>query len=122
MTPTPVIHRGEIWQVDLGPVVSATGQEIAKIRPCIVVSSDTVGKLELRVVVPLTKWKPEFFTCPWMAKITPQPLNGLTSESAADSFQVKSVSIKRFVQCLGVCTADEMDDVIAALMIVVEAP
>ena len=46
--------RGEIWRVNLDPTI---GAEIKKIRPVIVISSDAVGKLPLKLVVPITEWK-----------------------------------------------------------------
>ena len=43
--------RGEIWLVNLNPTV---GAEIHKTRPAIVISSDYIGKLPLKLVVPIT--------------------------------------------------------------------
>ena len=43
--------RGEIWLVNLDPTV---GAEIQKTRPAIVISSDYIGKLPLKLVVPIT--------------------------------------------------------------------
>jgi mRNA interferase MazF len=43
--------RGEIWLVNLDPTV---GAEIQKTRPAIVISSDCIGKLFLKLVVPIT--------------------------------------------------------------------
>ena len=47
-------RRGEIWMVDLEPV---RGSELQKIRPCVVVSSDGLGKLPVKLVAPITEWK-----------------------------------------------------------------
>lgn len=41
-----MISRGEIWDVEF----TGRGDEIQKIRPCVVVNSDVIGKLNLRVV------------------------------------------------------------------------
>lgn len=47
-----VILRNEIWLIQLEPVV---GAEIRKIRPCLVLSPDSVNKyLKTVVVVPIT--------------------------------------------------------------------
>ena len=43
--------RGEVWDVDFDP---PQGAEIGKTRPAIVMSEDTVGRLPLRIVVPVT--------------------------------------------------------------------
>ena len=44
------IKRGEIWLVNLDPTV---GTEIQKTRPVVVVNSDAVGTLPIRLVAPL---------------------------------------------------------------------
>jgi mRNA interferase MazF len=48
------IKRGEVWLVTLDPTI---GTEIQKTRPVIVVSSDAVGALPIKLVAPLTEWK-----------------------------------------------------------------
>lgn len=47
------IQRGEIWLVNLDPTV---GAEIRKTGPVVVVNSDAVGTLPIRLVAPLTEW------------------------------------------------------------------
>lgn len=89
------INQAEIWLVTFNPT---TGQEISKKRPAIVVSSDQVGKLKLRTVVPITDWKDTYIHYPWMIKIIPNTQNNLSKESAIDCFQVKSLSTDRFIQ------------------------
>ncbi len=49
--------RGEVWLTNLDPTI---GPEIRKRRPSIIVSSDAVGVLPLRVIVPLTDWKERY--------------------------------------------------------------
>ena len=41
--------RGEIWRVDFNPT---KGAEIQKQRPAVVISSDALGKLPLKIVAP----------------------------------------------------------------------
>ncbi len=48
------IRRGEIWLLNLDPTI---GAEIRKTRPVIVVNSDSIGILPIRLVAPLTEWK-----------------------------------------------------------------
>jgi mRNA interferase MazF len=117
MTTTP--RRGEIWLVNFDPSV---GAEIRKIRPAVVMSVDRVARLPLRVVVPLTDWKPQYIHYPWFVRISPTPSNRLTKDSGADAFQVKSVSENRFVQCLGNASAQEIDAIAAAIALVVGKP
>ncbi|MBD2770780.1 type II toxin-antitoxin system PemK/MazF family toxin [Iningainema tapete] len=97
------MHRGEVWLVRLDPTV---GDEIGKIRPVVIVSDETVGLLQLKVIVPITEWKERYAIRDWMVQIDESAENGLTKLSAADTFQVRSISQERFIQQLG-----RMDDV-----------
>ncbi len=45
------MKRGEVWQVNLDPTV---GAEIKKKRPCVIVNKNTLGKLPLKIMVPIT--------------------------------------------------------------------
>ncbi len=45
------MKQGEFWSVNLDPTV---GSEIRKTRPVIIVSDDAVGRLPLKIIVPLT--------------------------------------------------------------------
>ena len=92
------ILKGEIWLVNLDPTL---GDEIRKMRPLIVVSRDALGVLALRVVVPLTGWQDRFEGCDWLVRIDPDASNNLDKPSTADTFQVRSVSTRRFVRTLG---------------------
>jgi len=46
-----------VWLIDFDPAV---GSEIRKVRPAVVVSLDAIGRLPLRLVVPVTDWKPQY--------------------------------------------------------------
>jgi mRNA interferase MazF len=109
--------RGEIWFVDFDPT---QGDEIAKRRPAAVISSDAVGILALRIIVPLTEWKGRYAQQPWFVLIKATSLNGLAKDSAADAFQVKSVSTNRFRQRLGLLTAQQLDDITAATALCID--
>lgn len=111
--------QGEIWLVNLNPT---KGDEISKVRPCVVVSNDDVGKLALRMVVPITEWKDRFADFPWMTILEPDDENGLTKTGAADSFQVRSVSISRFVKKRGVVAEDRIDRIVKAISACVRTP
>ncbi|NLF99301.1 MAG: type II toxin-antitoxin system PemK/MazF family toxin [Lentisphaerae bacterium] len=108
--------RGEIWLVRFNPQV---GAEIEKTRPAVVVSIDAVGRLPLRIVVPVTAWSNDYAQTPWMIHLKPTGTNGLAKESAADAFQVKSVSLRRFDRRLGRVTADQLDDIVQAVALCV---
>ena len=102
------MKQGEIWLINLDPTV---GAEIKKIRPAIIVSDDSLGKLPLKIIVPITDWKDRYEIAPWMVKLEPSSKNGLTKESSADCFQVRSVSQERFVKKLGTISTIILDEI-----------
>src|SRR5437773_7711933 len=99
MNPTPL--RGEVWRIRFDP---AEGDEIKKVRMAVVISEDAIGRLRLKIVVPITEWKPRYTNYPWIVRLAPTRANGLTKDSGADAFQVKSVSQTRFLERLGELT------------------
>jgi len=92
------MKQSDIWLINLDPTI---GAEIKKTRPAIIVSDNTLGRLPLKVIVPVTDWKEKFNIAPWMVKLEPDNLNNLTKISAVDCFQVRSISEKRFVNYIG---------------------
>ncbi len=98
--------QGEIWRVDFAPKV---GDEIDKIRPAIIVSNNSVGRLRLKIVVPVTD--PGANIQSWHVPLKPDVSNGLSKPSIADCFQVKSISNDRFVSKLGALSEEDLDEV-----------
>jgi mRNA interferase MazF len=92
------MKQGEIWLIKLDPTV---GAEIKKTRPVIIVNDNALGKLPLKVIVPITDWKDRYEIASWMTKLEPDKENGLTKISAVDSFQIRSVTQERFVKQIG---------------------
>ena len=80
-----------------------------------IVSDDHLGKLPLKVIVPVTDWKDRYQLAVWMVKIIPDATNGLSKTSSIDCFQVRSVSEKRFVKKLGKLSSVQRDHVKEAL-------
>jgi mRNA interferase MazF len=97
------MKQSEIWLLDLDPTI---GAEIQKKRPAIIVNDDRLGKLPLKVVVPITDWKDRYEIAPWMVRIEPNNSNGLSKISSADCFQIRSLSQERLIKKLG--TIDEI--------------
>jgi mRNA interferase MazF len=93
-----------------------------KVRPAVVVNVPGIGRLPLHIVVPLTDWKPHYANASWFVFIPVSPLNGLSKDSGADAFQVKSLSENRFVQRLGTTTNQQVDDIATAIALCVGAP
>ena len=114
--PAPV--RGEVWWIEFDPTV---GSEVRKTRPAVVASVPSVGVLPLRIVVPVTEWDVRWAEVPWMVHLGRGPRNGLAKDSAADSFQVKSLSLERFRSRLGAVTAGEVEEIAAAVALCVGA-
>jgi mRNA interferase MazF len=98
------------------------GDEIKKVRTAVVISENAIGRVRLKIVVPITEWKPRHANYPWFVHLTPTPTNGLTKDSGADAFQVKSVSETRFLDRLGELQPSELDDIATAIAICVGAP
>ena len=119
MAAVPAPSRGEIWLVDFDPSI---GSEIRKVRPALVVSLDSIGRLPLRLVVPITDWKAHYSAFPWFTEIPAGVANGLIKDSGADAFQTKSISLTRFVRLLGVVTSEQLDAVASGVALCVGAP
>lgn len=119
MAIAPAPKRGEIWLIDFDPAV---GAEIRKVRPAVVLSIDTIGRLPLRMVVPITDWKGLYASFPWFVEVPATPTNGLSKDSGADAFQTKSVSEQRLIRRLGVITAAQLDAIASAIALCVGAP
>lgn len=109
------MRRGEIWLINLDPTI---GAEIRKTRPAVIVNDDAVGILPLKVVVPITDWKERYAVAPWMSKLNPDAENGLSKPSAADAFQVRSLSQERFVRRLGNLSPENLQTISQALAVV----
>jgi mRNA interferase MazF len=109
------MKQGEIWLIDLDPT---KGAEIQKKRPAIIVNDDALGRLPLKVIVPITDWKDRYSIALWMVHIEPNDENGLSKESAADCFQVRSVSQVRLIKKIGFIGSDILEEIKEALKIV----
>jgi mRNA interferase MazF len=111
------MKRGEIWLVNLDPTI---GSEIKKTRPAVIISSDLVGILPLKIVVPFTDWKDRYASATWMVRIDPDTSNGLSKSSAADGLQVRSVSQIRLTKRLGVLTPLQVAQIVQAVVNVLQ--
>jgi mRNA interferase MazF len=91
------IKYGDIVLMDFNPV---RGAEISKIRPCIVVSNDTITTYSpLVVVIPLTSNIKKILSFHLLIKISHK--NGLANNSKALTEQIKSLDKSRLVKKLG---------------------
>lgn len=111
------IRRGEIWLVNPDPTV---GAEIRKTRPVVVVSSNAIGVLPIKLVAPATEWKEGRATSIWHVQIAPDSKNKLAKLSSVDTLQLRGVDTQRFVQKLGEVSSVVMRQIAAAIAAVVE--
>lgn len=109
--------RSEIWIVNLDPTI---GSEIKKSRPAVVISSDDIGKLPLKLISPITSWKEYFEDNIWHIKILPDNINGLTSVSAVDVLQTRCIDSARLIRKLGELKPAEMKEIVLGLNSIIE--
>jgi mRNA interferase MazF len=94
----------EVWDVRLDPT---RGDEMKKCRPCLVITPPGIGRLKLSTIVPFTEWDASYKRVEWLIHVEYNAVYGLTEYqhgSAADCFQVKSLSHDRFITKLGEMT------------------
>lgn len=109
--------RGEIWLVNFDPTI---GTEIRKKRPAVVISSDAVGRLPIKLVAPITDWKDYFGENLWHIRIEPNSENGLSKTSAIDTLQIRGMDTQRFVYHLGKISDKKMEEVLLSIIAVIE--
>jgi mRNA interferase MazF len=112
------MRQGEIWEINLSPTV---GAEIKKKRPAIIINDDAIGILPLKVIVPITEWKDRFQGAIWLVRIEPDNANKLMKPSAIDTFQIRSVSTKRFLRKTGSVSSNVLNDIKTAIKAVIAA-
>lgn len=113
----PSPKRGEIWIVNFDPTV---GAEIKKTRFAVVVSSDAIGKLPIKLIAPITDWKAYFGSNLWHVRIDPDSTNGLTKVSAVDALQLRGVDTQRFIRQLGKVSETTMEEIAIVIAAVIE--
>ncbi|MEH2240750.1 type II toxin-antitoxin system PemK/MazF family toxin [Nostoc sp.] len=109
--------KGEIWLVQLDPT---RGQEIQKTRPAVVISSNMLSSIPMRIIIPVATWQPKFQNSPFMIPIQQTSENGLDSNSAGNVLQVRSVTTERFVRCLGKVSTAVMQELLDGLIICID--
>ncbi len=80
-----------------------------------IVNDNTLGKLPLKIIVPLTDWKDRYEIAPWMVKVIPDRQNKLAKDSSADCFQIRSVAEERCIKKVGQVDIETMNKVRKAL-------
>jgi mRNA interferase MazF len=107
--------RGELWRLSLASDPKRKGQT----RLVVLLSSDALGILPLRVVVPLTTWEEGYRQAPWMVYVPPVLRSGLEFAQAADTLQIRSVSNGRLVERVGELPEKLVDEIARAAELVI---
>ena len=110
--------RGEVWRVNFDPT---QGSEMRKARPAVVMNDNRIGRLPLKMVVPITEWDAVYARYPWMTRLEANVVNGLSKTSSADAFQLRSLSTNRFISKLGILTDAELDAIADTIALCVKA-
>jgi mRNA interferase MazF len=110
-------ERGDIWLVSFDPTV---GSEIRKTRPAVVVSSDAVGRLPIKLVAPVTDWKTHYAANLWHVRVDPDANNGLTKPSAVDALQIRGMDRQRFIHKLGKISSTALEEIVLSIAAVIE--
>ena len=90
----------EIWEVTL---VDATGHEQAGTRPVIVIAVHIQARL--CTIIPLTS-NLDYTRFPYTFRIMHTPNNGLSNDSVALIFQIRSLDFERFLYRRGYLESD----------------
>lgn len=109
------LKQSEIWLVDLSPTV---GAEITKTKPCVILSSNEIGILPLKVIAPITDYEGHYNSIPWMVTLSPNNVNNLSKKSVIDLFQLRSVSQSRLIRNIGEVAEEEFLKIMDAAKIV----
>ncbi|MBE0417589.1 MAG: type II toxin-antitoxin system PemK/MazF family toxin [Coriobacteriia bacterium] len=110
-------RRGEVWLADLEPV---RGQEMNKVRPVVILSSDEISTLRVKLAAPVTAMTSSKAGKVWLVHVRPTTTNGLAKDSCVDAMQVRGVSDERLSRRLGRLSARDLQEVVAAVALVIE--
>lgn len=90
--------RGEVWLMSLDRNIKHPENSS---RMVIILSSDALAVLPLRVIVPLAAWKDSYESAPWLVRVPPVLGSGVENVMVADALQVRSISNSRLKKKLG---------------------
>ena len=106
------VRQGEVWDAFMGPSV---GREQDGFRPVIVISADefNAGPRELALVVPVTR---RHVTAGDVRLLPPE--GGVTAESWALPYQVRSISHGRLKRRRGMVSGETLEHVAQVLRVI----
>ena len=77
--------------------------------------------MPIKLVAPITDWKPYFSSNIWLIKIEPNTTNNLNKASAIDTLQLRGVDLQRFIRKIGMISDIEMSEISIAIISIIEA-
>jgi mRNA interferase MazF len=107
-------RRGDIYLVTFDP---ALGHEIQKTRPAVVIQNDIGNRHSSVTIVAAITSRVSPTPYPVEVAVTPTKANGLSTPSAVQLSQIRSVDQQRLVKRLGVLDASTMRGVDEAIKI-----
>ncbi|NES66124.1 MAG: type II toxin-antitoxin system PemK/MazF family toxin [Okeania sp. SIO2D1] len=85
-----------------------------------IISSDGIGRLPIKLIAPITDWKDYFENDSWHIKIEPNLQNNLTKVSTVDILQIRGIDLQRLVRKIGVCYPEIMNKRSTGIALLVE--
>jgi len=108
MTQATALERGAVCWVELDPV---RGSEIAKTRPCVVLSASVINRSRRTVVVVLLSSTPEAARFPLLVAV---PSAGSSSKARIE--HIRCVDQSRLQRCIGRLSPADLDAIGRALL------
>lgn len=105
------IKRGDIVWVNLDPTI---GDEIAKTRPCLILQNN-LGNRHSRKTIIAPFLKPKGY--PFVVNVAPSTQNGLDKKRGLDLSHIRSVSIQRINNKLGVIEDSYWSEIKKAILL-----
>jgi mRNA interferase MazF len=78
--------------------------------------------LPIKLIAPITDWKDYYAPNIWHVQLDPDPSNGLTKPSAVDVLQLRGMDRQRFIRKLGQLSPDTLEEIVLAIVAIVEYP
>jgi mRNA interferase MazF len=93
-----------------------------KLRPAVVVNLDSIGRLPLRIVVPLTDWQRTFAALPWFVPVSANAATGLAKDLARTLFRSNPSLKIALCSVLALSPVISLDEIASAIAMCVGAP
>ncbi|MEB3342881.1 type II toxin-antitoxin system PemK/MazF family toxin [Okeania sp.] len=106
-----------MWLTNFDPTV---GAETKKIRPTIIISSDGIDRLPIKLIAPITDWKNSLENDSWHIKIEPNLANNLTKVSTVDILQIRGIDLQKLVKKIDICSGKIMKKISIGIALLVE--